>query len=330
MNSPVAAIDIGTTSTNLLIADSGGDILRHVRVTRLGDGVDRSRRLSSEGMARTLATLAEFADLIRANKVGSMRIAATSASRDAENREEFFDQVESLLDCRPELLSGEEEARLSFAGALVGLDPRPHAAEVIAVLDIGGGSTELVLGRGDGSIISARSIDLGARRLTEMELASDPPRPEQLTNAIGRMYDEVEDVVRDIPQLADADRFIGVASTITVVAAVEIGLAEFDPKQLHGFELSRDAAEDVFRTLATESLADRVHNPGLPADRADVIVGGCCALVGVMRRLQLPSLTVSLTNLLDGLAAELMAIKSDSTTKENETVEAATTNGEPA
>jgi exopolyphosphatase / guanosine-5'-triphosphate,3'-diphosphate pyrophosphatase len=306
MNSLVAAIDIGTTSTNLLIANADGQVERRVTVTRLGEGVDRARQLSPDAIERTMATLADYKSLIDSHGVGLVRLVATSACRDATNRDDFFDQAEALFGVRPELLSGDEEARLSFAGALGGLSPAADASELIGVLDIGGGSTEVVVGHGDGSIVGAASMNVGARRLTELEFTQDPPRPEELTNAIGRVSDDLEDVAREIPQLAKVTRFIGVASTVTVVAAIELGLGEWSPELVHGFELSRDAAEDVFRTMATERLSDRVHNPGLPADRADVIVGGCCALVAVMRRLQLDSITVSVTNLLDGVAGELL------------------------
>jgi exopolyphosphatase / guanosine-5'-triphosphate,3'-diphosphate pyrophosphatase len=307
MNPPVAAIDIGTTSTNLLIRDVGGEIERQMKVTRLGDGVDRSRRLAPEAVERTLHVLRDYHRAISARGVDAVRIVATSACRDAENRDDIFGPIHELFGVVPELLSGIDEARLSFNGAVGGLSPTPNDDEVLAVIDIGGGSTELVVGKADGTLIGSASIDLGARRLTELDLAHDPPRPEELTNAIGRMVDELDDVVRSIPQLIEADRFVGVASTVTVVAAVELGLLTWQPEVLHGFSLTRDAAEDVFRTLATERLSARVHNPGLPADRADVIVGGCCALVGVMRRLHLAEITVSVTNLLDGVAAELVA-----------------------
>jgi exopolyphosphatase / guanosine-5'-triphosphate,3'-diphosphate pyrophosphatase len=307
MSGPVAAIDIGTTSTNLLIASASGETKRITTVTALGEGVDQTRQLGEAAMVRTLATLRDFRAQIDEQQVTTLRVAATSACRDAGNADHFFDQAEAVLGSRPVLLSGDEEARLSFAGALGGLNPSPAPAQTIAVLDIGGGSTELVVGRGDGTIIGACSLNVGARRLTEAEFTTDPPRPEELTNAIGRVMDDVEDAVRELPDLLRVDRFVGVASTITVVAAVELGLATFDRSVLHGFELSRDAAEDVFRTLATERFDDRIHNPGLPRERADVIVGGCCALVGVMRKLQLSAITVSLTNLLDGLAADLLA-----------------------
>jgi exopolyphosphatase/guanosine-5'-triphosphate,3'-diphosphate pyrophosphatase len=148
------------------------------------------------------------------------------------------------------------------------------------------------------------SIAMGSVSLSEEELASDPPRPEELANALGRVADEVDDVVRAVPVLPHA-RLIGVAGTITTVAAVEIGLEPYDPDRVHGFVLTRQAAEEVFRTLATERLADRIHNPGLHAERADIIVGGCCILVAVMRRLEAAEILVSEHDLLDGLLGSL-------------------------
>jgi exopolyphosphatase / guanosine-5'-triphosphate,3'-diphosphate pyrophosphatase len=149
------------------------------------------------------------------------------------------------------------------------------------------------------------SIDVGAGRVTERHLHSDPPHPAELSNAIGWAIDHVDDVVRDLPAVAEATTIVGLGGTVKVAAAVELGLAEYDPARVHGFAFSRDAVEDVFRTLATESLADRVHNPGLPADRADVIVGGCCVLVAVLRKLNAPGLVVSSHGVLDAMAALL-------------------------
>jgi exopolyphosphatase/guanosine-5'-triphosphate,3'-diphosphate pyrophosphatase len=140
--------------------------------------------------------------------------------------------------------------------------------------------------------------------LTEQEFTSDPPRPEELANALGRVADELEDVVRAVPVLPQA-RLVGVAGTITTVAAVEIGLEPYDADRVHRFVLTRHAAEDVFRTLATERRADRVHNPGLQPERADIIVGGCCILVAIMRRLEAAELLVSEHDLLDGLLGSL-------------------------
>jgi exopolyphosphatase/guanosine-5'-triphosphate,3'-diphosphate pyrophosphatase len=157
---------------------------------------------------------------------------------------------------------------------------------------------------GDTRLQWAHSIPCGAVTQTEVHLHRDPPRPEELTNAIGEVTDHLDDIIRLHPEVLEASRVIGVAGTIVTVAAVELGLPKFDAAALHGFALTRDAAEDVFRTLATEALADRVHNPGLPHDRADVIVGGCCVLVALLRRLKVDVLTVSTHNLLDGLALE--------------------------
>jgi exopolyphosphatase / guanosine-5'-triphosphate,3'-diphosphate pyrophosphatase len=142
-------------------------------------------------------------------------------------------------------------------------------------------------------------------RLTERHLVDDPPRPEQLLNAIGDTHDLVDDVLREVPEFASATTIIGTSGTILTVAAVEIGQRSFDADALHGMHLSRAAVEDVFRTLATETLADRKHNPGLPADRADVIVGGLCVLVALMRKWDAPHVTVSARNIMDGICAEL-------------------------
>jgi exopolyphosphatase/guanosine-5'-triphosphate,3'-diphosphate pyrophosphatase len=309
--SAVAAIDIGTNSTNVLVVDeSGVEIERIVAITRLGEGVHHTRRLGDEPMRRTLAQLAEYRTVLDRHGVTRVRAVATSATRDASNGADFLDRAEATLGVRPELLSGEDEGRLAFLGATAGLaaiDARPP----FLVVDIGGGSTELMLG--GASIERVVSIDIGAVRLTELELHTDPPRPEELTNAIGLVQDLLDDAVRtmyddDVARgyaELEAATLVGIAGTITTVAAVEIGLPEHDASVLHGFRLTRPAAEDVFRTLATEPLADRVHNPGLPEARADVIVGGCCALVAIMRRLQTEALVVSDHNLLHGVCAEL-------------------------
>lgn len=307
----VAAVDIGTNSTNLLVVDADGtEIERVVAITRLGEGVHHTRRLGDAPMDRTLAQLAEHRRVLDAHGVTRVRAVATSATRDATNGSEFLDRAAEILGVRPELLSGEEEGRLAFVGATAGL-AAVEAHPPYLVVDIGGGSTELMLG--SGSVERVVSIDIGAVRLTELQLHSDPPRPEELTNAIGLVQDLLDDAVREMyaDDVArgyadlEAATLVGIAGTITTVAAVEIGLPRYDPAVLHGFRLTRPAAEDVFRTLATESLADRVHNPGLPAARADVIVGGCCVLVAIMRRLQTEALVVSDHNLLHGVCAEL-------------------------
>jgi len=300
---PVAAVDIGTNSTNLLIVDPNGVSRRRVTITRLGAGVDATRRLHDDAIERTLRVLAEYRTEIAAAGATAVRAVATSAARDAANREEFLDAAAQVLGVRPEVVTGDEEARLAFRGAVEAV--RATSEPPWAVLDIGGGSTELMLG--DDNELRSVSIDVGAVRVTELLLRSDPPRADELANAIGLVQDHLDDVVRELPGLLESPSFVGIAGTITTVAAVEIGLPTFDPDAIDGFRLSKEACEDVFRTLATEPLADRVHNPGLPRERADVIVGGCCVLVAVMRRLHLSSITVSVRSLLDGVAAELLA-----------------------
>jgi exopolyphosphatase / guanosine-5'-triphosphate,3'-diphosphate pyrophosphatase len=150
-----------------------------------------------------------------------------------------------------------------------------------------------------------RSIDMGCVRVTEQFLGSDPPAPEELSNALAWIQDHLEELVRAVPQVATARTMVGLAGTITTVAAVEIGLAEWDRDAIHHFRLTRAAAEDVFRTLATEALADRVHNPGLEAARADVIVGGCLVLVAILRTLGIDEVLVSEADILDGLVMSL-------------------------
>ena len=283
----VAAIDIGTNSTRLLVGDD-----RRAVITRLGHGVDRTGRLDEEAVARTLAVLRDFAPA--AAGADQVRAVATSAARDAANRDEFLDAAASILGVRPELLTGEAEGRLAYAGATAGMaaDDGPFL-----VLDIGGGSTELVTAGG------AMSLDIGAVRLTEQWLHDDPPTAEQLSMAVSVARTHVEDATRELPDAKDARTIVGVAGTITTVAAIELG--GYDPAKIHGLRLTRAAVEDVFRTLATEPLERRVHNPGLQRERADVIVGGCCVLVAIIRHLDAPGLLVSERDLLDGIVASV-------------------------
>jgi exopolyphosphatase/guanosine-5'-triphosphate,3'-diphosphate pyrophosphatase len=208
-------------------------------------------------------------------EVAGIRMTATSAARDAANREEFFAPAAALIGVAPELLTGAQEAELSFQGAtrdLAGF-PGPYL-----VVDIGGGSTEFALGTQhcERSI----SVDVGCVRVTERFLESDPP---------------------ELGDLSGVGTLIGTAGTVVTVAAVEIGLAAYDRNATHHFRLTKPVVEEVFRTLATEPLADRLHNPGLEAQRADVIVGGCCVLVSIMRKFGFTECLVSESDILDGL-----------------------------
>lgn len=292
-----AVIDVGTNSTNLLVTDGSRDLERVISVTRLGQGLHAGGALSPAAMERTLAVIESHAARAQALGADDVIITGTAACRRASNTAEFASLVTARTGRTLHVLSGTQEASLAFEGALQGLPPF-HGSTL--VVDIGGGSTELTVGTDSphGSV----SIPVGAVTATESDLTTDPPRAADLTNVIGAVQDELEEAGRAVPGIASAQRVVGVAGTIVTVAAVEIGLAEFDDARLHGFALTRDAAEDVFRTLATETLDQRRLNPGLPADRADVIVAGCAILVAVMRRLGLDELTVSTRSLMDGVA----------------------------
>jgi exopolyphosphatase/guanosine-5'-triphosphate,3'-diphosphate pyrophosphatase len=300
----VGAVDIGTNSVRLLIAEVDGTsprdaklvpIDRRMRITRLGQGVDKTRALAPEAIERTVAVLREYRAALDEHGVTDVRATATSAARDSSNREDFFCAAHDALGVIPELLSGEEEAALSFLGATADLDaPAPYL-----VVDIGGGSTEFVLGTD--APTGLVSLDMGCVRITEQYLESDPPAPEELSNAVAAVRDLVADVPRLIPGATEAATLVGLAGTVTTVAAVELGIPEYDPEKIHHFELTRDAVEDVFRTLATESAEQRAHNPGLEPGRVDVIVGGTAVLVGIFRVLGFDRMLVSEADILDGL-----------------------------
>ncbi|MDQ1374344.1 MAG: exopolyphosphatase / guanosine-5-triphosphate,3-diphosphate pyrophosphatase [Actinomycetota bacterium] len=292
----VAAVDMGTNSTRLLVSDGTEPLDRRMRITRLGQGVDATGRLGPDAIQRTVDVLREYRGVIENLGATSVRATATSAARDAANRDEFFAVAEDALGVRPELLPGDEEGRLSFLGATAGLDP---ADGPFLVVDIGGGSTEFIVGTD--AVDGVVSTDMGCVRVTERFLHSDPPAPEELANAIGVVRDILDDVEREMPAVRQARRLVGLAGTITTMAAVEIGLPAYDQSRTHHFVLTHDAAEDVFRTLATEARAARIHNPGLEEARADVIVGGAIILVTIMRTWGIDECLVSESDILDGL-----------------------------
>lgn len=311
MSPRYAAVDVGTNSVRLLVAEADGrqaplDTLdRRMTITRLGQGVGASGRLGSEAVERTLSVLGEYRQVLDDLGVAQLRATATSAVRDAANRDDFLLPAKEILGVTPEVLSGEEEGRLTFLGATTGLsDPPPHL-----VVDIGGGSTEFIVGSSDPSgnghdtprVRGVLSVDVGCVRLTEAYLHSDPPAPEELSQAISVVGAHLADVDRLLPATSEAETLVGVAGTVTTVAAVELGLPTYDAEALHHFRLTHAAAEDVFRTLATEPAEDRRHNPGLEPARVDVIVGGAAVLVAVMRHFGFEEMLVSEADILDGL-----------------------------
>lgn len=301
MSAAVAAVDCGTNSTRLLVHDGTKTLQRHMTITRLGQGVDAAGRLAPEAIDRTIVCLEGYRAVMDRHGVERLRITATSAARDADNRDEFFDAAEAAVGTRPELLSGLAEGKLSFAGATAELDPDDGP---FLVVDIGGGSTEFAYGLSECE--SALSVDIGCVRLTEKYIESDPPEPEELLACLSITEAHLDDVVRLIPASWHARTFVGLAGTVSAAAAVEIGLAEYDRDQIHHFRLTRQAAEDVYRTLVTESREDRRHNPGLEEGRVDVIVGGMCILVRIMRYFGFDECLVSENDILDGLVLSLL------------------------
>lgn len=300
MTTPVAAIDCGTHSTRLLVHDGTSTLERLMTITKLGEGVDGSGRLAPEAIERTVDALREYRTVMDRHGVERVRITATSAARDAANADEFFDAAEAVVGTRPELLSGLDEGRLSFRGATAELDP---ADGPFLVFDIGGGSTEFAFGSEEAT--AAMSLDIGCVRLSEKYIESDPPRPEELVACLSITEAHLDDVAREMPQSFEARTFVGLAGTVAAAAMVEIGLSEYDRDQVHHFRLTKEAAEDVYRTLATENREDRSYNPGLEPGRVDTIVAGMSILVRIMRYFGIEELLVSEADILDGLAFSL-------------------------
>ena len=296
-----AAIDCGTNSTRMLIANKSETLDRQMKITRLGQGLDQSGELSNQAMSRVIDVLKDFRRSLDEHEVSEVRMVATSAARDASNSEDFFNKVESTLGVRPELLTGEEEGRLSFQGAIAELDP---SLGPFLILDIGGGSTEFVFGSEKAE--NVYSSQIGCVRLTEEFFDNDPPLPEELHACLSVVGGHVDDALREIPNIGDEVTLVGLAGTVSCIAAIEIGLEKYDREKIHHFHLSKDAVEDVFRTLATENKFERMSNPGLEEDRADVIVAGTAILVKVMRQLQLTECLVSESDIMDGILHSML------------------------
>jgi len=306
LDGTVAAIDCGTNSTRLLVADRCGRPLeRRMTITRLGEGVDRTGELAEGALARTLAVLAEYRRVVDAFGVVRLRASATSAARDARNATELFDAAEAVLGVRLELLEGAEEGRIAYAGATAELDPQ---AGPYLVVDLGGGSTELVAGAPGAAAVPAAvvSLDIGCVRLTERFLASDPPTAAELAVARAEVGSLVDAALEARPALAVPRRMVGVAGTISTLVAIHLGLDGHERGPLHHVRLDRDVVEALLASLAAEPLERRRERVGLEPARADVIVGGAVVLAETMARLGHDELVSSESDILDGLVAELL------------------------
>lgn len=297
---PIAAIDCGTNTIKLLIGSMPDVSLRTARMVRLGEGVDRTGRLSESALARTFAAIDEYAALIAEHGVERIRFCATSATRDAANAAEFGAGVHARLGVTPEVLSGVEEAALAFDGALRRLET---ISGPVLVVDIGGGSTELVLGAADGRRVEqGHSMDIGSVRLHERHVTHDPPTPGEIA-AIVADIDAALDVCPVDP--ARATTVVGVAGTVTTVAAGVLQLPAYDREAIDQCELAVDEVQTMVDRLVAMTLAERVALPWMHPGRADVIDAGALILSRVLRRTALSTLVVSESDILDGMAWSL-------------------------
>ncbi|HKO46711.1 MAG TPA: Ppx/GppA phosphatase family protein [Polyangiaceae bacterium] len=302
----VATIDIGTNSVLLLVAESQGGALRPVleraTVTRLGEGVDRARRLLDAAAERTLACLSDYAAQLPGLGVSRLDAVGTSAMRDAAGGQEFVARAAKILGVAPRVIDGNEEARLTFAGALSGL---PQSGKV-TVFDIGGGSTEIVLGSLTASarqIVAAVSLNIGSVRLFERHLRSDPPTPDELQ----RVERDIALSLLDAPKPDPSARLVGVAGTVTQLAALELELERYDATRVHGHTLTRQAVDRLATRLASLDLAQRRGLPGMEPARADVLVVGSAIARAVLQWSGAAELVVSDRGVRWGLAEELAA-----------------------
>ena len=313
--SRVAAIDCGTNSIRLLIADIGPDgrltdVTRLMRVVRLGQGVDATGMLAPEAIERTRVALAEYADLIRETGATAVRMVATSATRDAGNREDFFSMTREVLGAvipgaEAEVISGDEEARLSFTGAVGELD---SARGPFVVVDLGGGSTEIVLGDADG-VHAAYSTDIGCVRLTERCLHDDPPTAEQIAEARAVAREKIGEALVHVP-VEQAHTWVGVAGTMTTLSAIAHGLDEYDPEKVHLSTVGFDRLRDVCATLLGQTHDERAAYGPMHPGRVDVIGGGAIVTTVLAdefgARAGITELVVSEHDILDGIAMSVV------------------------
>ena len=304
-----ACIDVGTNSVLLLVADRSADgtfkaVAEQMEITRLGRGVDRARRLSQEGMDATLSVLESFARQARSLGAGTLAVSATSAARDAENGTAFLSEARARAGVEVEILPGDEEAQLSFEA--VSQDRSICApGEPVIVIDIGGGSTELVYGAGR-EVSFRHSFDVGAVRMTERFVRGDPPGAAELTSL--RAF--LDETFSSLPAPAPGQRLVGVAGTVTTLFCVQHRITPYDGPRVHGGKLSALELSSLLVKLAGLPVAARAELPGLDPRRADVVVAGACILDAVVRKLAAPSFTVSDRGLRWGLLAARFGLES--------------------
>lgn len=308
MSALVAAIDCGTNAIRLLVAsvDAQGRLderVREMRIVRLGEGVDVTGEFAPVALDRTMSAVDEYARIIANHHVDAVRFVATSASRDVRNREVFVAGVRDRLGVPPEVITGQEEAALSFAGAVRGLPPHLVVAPTL-VVDIGGGSTEFVLGATRPSV--AVSVDVGCVRMTERHLHGDPPTRDEVAAAESDILAAVDRAFAAVP-VTDVRTFVGVSGTVTTMSAMAMGLPAYDAARLHGSTMSSDDVADVTARLLAMPRHDRAALPFMHPGRVDVIGGGALVLRTIVRRGGFGTVVVSETDILDGIVYSLSA-----------------------
>ncbi|NJP49958.1 Ppx/GppA family phosphatase [Streptomyces sp. SBST2-5] len=307
----VAAVDCGTNSIRLLVADADPatgeltDLDRRMTIVRLGQGVDRTGRLAPEALERTFAACREYAEIIKKHGASEhLRFVATSASRDAENREDFVRGVVDILGVEPEVISGDQEAEFSFTGATKELAGHDHLPKPFLVVDIGGGSTEFVIG--DDHVHAARSVDVGCVRMTERHLVhegkvADPPTERQIA-AMRADIEAALDLAEQSVPLREARTLVGLAGSVTTVSAIAQDLPEYDSAAIHHSRVSRARVREITERLLRSTHAERARIPALHPGRVDVIGAGALVLLSIMERTGAEEVVVSEHDILDGIA----------------------------
>ncbi|WP_329244016.1 Ppx/GppA phosphatase family protein [Streptomyces canus] len=306
----VAAVDCGTNSIRLLVADCDpetgelAELDRRMTIVRLGQGVDRTGRLAPEALERTFAACREYAAVVKEHGAERLRFVATSASRDAENRDEFVRGVLDILGVEPEVISGDQEAEFSFTGATKELKGSDHLARPYLVVDIGGGSTEFVVG--DDQVSAARSVDVGCVRMTERHLVrdgvvSDPPTDAQIA-AMRADIEAALDLAEETVPLREARTLVGLAGSVTTVSAIAQELPEYDSQAIHHSRVSRDRVREITEWLLHSTHAERAALPSMHPGRVDVIAAGALVLLSIMDRIGAEEVVVSEHDILDGIA----------------------------
>ncbi|AZQ35262.1 Ppx/GppA family phosphatase [Streptomyces cyaneochromogenes] len=314
----VAAIDCGTNSIRLLVADvtvptgaSGAgatgelvDLDRRMTIVRLGQGVDRTGRLAPEALERTFAACRDYAAIIKEHGAERLRFVATSASRDAENRDEFVRGVMDILGVEPEVVTGDQEAEFSFTGATKELTGRQDVHRPYLVVDIGGGSTEFVVG--EEHVRAARSVDVGCVRMTERHLVrdgvvSDPPSEEQIA-AMRADIEAALDLAEETVPLREARTLVGLAGSVTTISAIAQDLPEYDSTRIHHSRIGHDRVREITDWLLHSTHAERAAVPSMHPGRVDVIAAGALVLLAIMERIGAEEVVVSEHDILDGIA----------------------------